>query len=334
MLLLYMGFIFAFSAGGLVSAFANPHRRDDLGEKIALIVVVVVLGGLLMRIARSATLIASGSGVVVRNVLKTHHWSWADLDAFEEVAQPVGASGVPRRFPRAHLAGGGSRNLTELNDSRRRDPDVVAELVGRLNGDEAPLRAVNTYASQARDRPAFDSRGTDRLSAFGNEQQACNLTQCAIGSKSRRSTGKWTTSPGKRWSTSSSCAIPGLILRDLQCPRQPLRVPGRSPAVRRSCTRAGGRSMSELSLAITAANGLDRPPVTITLSNGDEATYKAQFDSVVGDVVVEVPVRDVEADPAKLGWVRSFGTFGGEFYIVRHQAWMRHLDQDGNPRLR
>lgn len=88
-----------------------------------------------------------------------------------------------------------------------------------------------------------------------------------------------------------------------------------------------------MSLAVTAANGIDRPPVTITLSNGDKPTYKASFDVMLGCTVVEVRARDVDADPAKLGWVRSFGTFGGEFYVVTHQAWVRHVDQDGNPRL-
>jgi hypothetical protein len=84
--------------------------------------------------------------------------------------------------------------------------------------------------------------------------------------------------------------------------------------------------MSQMSIAIAAVNGLDRPPVTITLSNGDRRTYKAWFDAGLGYTVVEVPARDVDADPAKLGWVRSFGTFGGELYVVGHQAWVRHVD--------
>jgi hypothetical protein len=132
-LLVYMGFVFALGAGGLVGAFANPQRRDDRVEEVALIAALLLLGALMLRVARSATLLASRSGVVTHSLLRTRHWSWGDLASFEEVVQPIGAGGVPRRFPRAHLAAGGFRNLTELNDSRRRDPDVVAELVRRLN---------------------------------------------------------------------------------------------------------------------------------------------------------------------------------------------------------
>ena len=80
------------------------------------------------------------------------------------------------------------------------------------------------------------------------------------------------------------------------------------------------------------STGLDRSPVTITLSNGTKRTCKRTFDVVLGCTVVEVRAQDVDADPAHtLAGVRSFGTFGGVFYVVTDQAWLRHVDQDGNP---
>ena len=132
-LLVFMGFVFALSVGGLVSAFNHPQRHDDLAEKVALIVVVLVLGVVLLRIARSATLVASRSGVVVHSLLRTRRWSWDELASFEEIVGPIGVNSVPRRFLRAHFVNGGFRNLTEINDSRRRELDFVAELARRLN---------------------------------------------------------------------------------------------------------------------------------------------------------------------------------------------------------
>ena len=128
----FFGFGLALCVGACVSAFTHPHRLDDLAEKVTLLALISMLGWLLLRIARSGTLIASRSGVVIRNLLRTHRLSWNELSCFEEKVLPIGASQVPRRFLRVHFVNGSFRNFTELNDSRRRSPDVVAELVQRL----------------------------------------------------------------------------------------------------------------------------------------------------------------------------------------------------------
>ncbi len=54
------------------------------------------------------------------------------MASFEEVIRPIGATQVPRRVLRAHLVASGVRDLTELNESSKRDPDLIAELVDRL----------------------------------------------------------------------------------------------------------------------------------------------------------------------------------------------------------
>jgi hypothetical protein len=128
----FFGLGLALCIGACASAFTHPHRLDDFAEKVTLLVLIAVLGWLLFRIARSGTLIASRSGVVIRNLLRTHRLSWNELSWFEEKCMPIGASQVPRCFLRVHFVDGSSRNFTELNDSRRRNPDVIAELVLRL----------------------------------------------------------------------------------------------------------------------------------------------------------------------------------------------------------
>ncbi len=128
----FQGFVLALCVGGCVSAFTHPHRADDLTEKAALLLAVLVVGWLFYRSARSGCLAAGRSGVLVRTVLKTYRWKWEELGPFEEVVRPVGATGVPRRFIRVHFTSGGVRNLTELNASQRQDPDPVADVVARL----------------------------------------------------------------------------------------------------------------------------------------------------------------------------------------------------------
>jgi len=128
----FFGFVLALCVGGCVSAFTHPHRADDASEKVALLLIVLVVGWVLYRCARSAFLSASRSGVVVRTLFRTYRWEWEELGSFEEVVRPVGVSGVPRRLIRVHFNSGRVRNLTELNASKRQDPDPVAEVVARL----------------------------------------------------------------------------------------------------------------------------------------------------------------------------------------------------------
>ncbi len=129
---IYFTFALALCVGECVGAFTHPHRQDDFAEKVALVVIVAILGWFLLRLLRAGTLKASPSGIVVRDVLRTRQYDWNDLARFEEMVLPIGASQVPRRFLRVHLTAGGFKNLTVLNDSRRRNPDIVAELVQRL----------------------------------------------------------------------------------------------------------------------------------------------------------------------------------------------------------
>jgi hypothetical protein len=128
----FMAFILACCLGGCVGAFTHPNRADDLAEKVALLFIIAIIGWLLFRIVRSGVLIASASGFVVRDLLRTHRYNWDDVTHFEEMVLPIGASGVPRRFLRVHLGTGRVKNFTVLNDSRRRNPDVMTELVERL----------------------------------------------------------------------------------------------------------------------------------------------------------------------------------------------------------
>jgi hypothetical protein len=127
-----VGFTFVLSISGSVDAFTRAHGSYQLASKIAYPFLVLFIGLFLIQIARSGTLIASRSGVVVRNLLRTHRLDWSKMARFEEKVAPIGASGVPRRFLRVHLTDGKFKNFTELNDSQRRNPDVVAELVKRL----------------------------------------------------------------------------------------------------------------------------------------------------------------------------------------------------------
>jgi hypothetical protein len=129
----FVTFVLAFCIGGSVGAFVNPHESSDLANKIGLPIATAVVGALLFRALRSATLVATGDRLLVRSVLRTRQWRWEEVESFEEVVLPVGASGVPRRLLRVHLVGGKTKNFTELNDSRRREPDLVAELVQRLS---------------------------------------------------------------------------------------------------------------------------------------------------------------------------------------------------------
>lgn len=128
----FFAFVLAFCVGGCVGAFTHPHRTDDLAEKVALLFIIAVLDWFMVRIVRSGVLIASASGFVVRDLVRTHRYDWDDVAHFEETVLPIGASQVPRRFLRVHLVTGRFKDFTVLNDSRRRNPDVVAELVERL----------------------------------------------------------------------------------------------------------------------------------------------------------------------------------------------------------
>ncbi len=129
---IFVGFVLIFCVGGLVNVLTHPHRKDAVAEAIALSVATLVVAWLVVRIVRSGTLIASRQGVVVRTILRTHQWRWPDVASFEEVIRPIGATQVPRRVLRAHLVASGVRDLTELNESSKRDPDLIAELVDRL----------------------------------------------------------------------------------------------------------------------------------------------------------------------------------------------------------
>ena len=128
----FFSFGLALCIGGCASAFTHPHRADDSAEKVALLFIIAVLGWFLVRIVRSGVLIASTSGIVVRDLFRTHRYDWGEVAHFEERVAAIGTSQVPRRFLRVHLADGGFENFTVLNDSRRRNPDVVAELVRHL----------------------------------------------------------------------------------------------------------------------------------------------------------------------------------------------------------
>jgi hypothetical protein len=131
---IYMGFVLALLLGACVSAFTHPHRHDVFAEKVALLPVTAILGWwLFFQIVRSGALIASPSGIVVRCLIKTHRLPWKDLDRFEEMVLPIAVSRVPRRFLRVHFPSGRFRDFAELNDSRRRNPDLVAEMVRRLS---------------------------------------------------------------------------------------------------------------------------------------------------------------------------------------------------------
>jgi hypothetical protein len=126
-------FVLALCIGGCVSAFTLRHLWADGAQRVAYLLTIAILGWFLFRIVRSGTLIASPSGIVVRNLLRTHRLKWEEVTTFEEKVAIIGASQVPRRFLRIHFVNGRFRNFTELNDSRRRNPDVVADLVQRLS---------------------------------------------------------------------------------------------------------------------------------------------------------------------------------------------------------
>ena len=140
----FMAFILALCIGGCVGAFTHPNRADDLAEKVALLCIISIIGWFLFRIVRSGVLIASASGFVVRYLLQTHRYEWDYVDHFEEMVLPMGASGVPRRFLRVHLVTGRFKNFTVLNDSSRRNRDVVAELVQCL-GEMKKLAEVQPH---------------------------------------------------------------------------------------------------------------------------------------------------------------------------------------------
>ncbi len=128
-----VSFVVALSISGCVDAFTLPHLWEDDGQRVAYVLVIAILSGFLIRIARSRALTALRSGVVIRNLLRTHRLAWEELDSFEERVLPIGLSQVPRRFLSIRFVDGRSRNFTELNDSRRRNPDVVSELVRHLS---------------------------------------------------------------------------------------------------------------------------------------------------------------------------------------------------------
>jgi hypothetical protein len=127
-----MGFVLLLSGGGLIASIAHRHRHDALAEIVALSLATGIVAWLLQRIMRSGTLVASQQGVMVRALLRTHRWHWPELASFEEVDRVIGANPAPRRVLRVHLTGGGSRDLTGLNDSRQQNPDTIADLVLRL----------------------------------------------------------------------------------------------------------------------------------------------------------------------------------------------------------
>ena len=136
---LYVGIVLALSIGGLVMVLAHPDPQRGRAGAVGLCCIVLLLLVLLVRVVRSASLVATRSGMVVRTYLRTYRWAWRDVEAFEVVVRPFGANRVPRRFLRVHLSDGRRRNLTELNESARRGRDTVTELAQAL----AWLRAAD-----------------------------------------------------------------------------------------------------------------------------------------------------------------------------------------------
>jgi len=129
--------------GGVGNALAHPHRPNALGALAISLAASVVLGAVLIRTVRSATLIASRTGVTVRSVARTRRWAWSDIRCFEEVVRVIGIGGYPRRTLLIHLADGQKRLLTELNESPRRAPDSIVDLTKRLNGMKESVSRVS-----------------------------------------------------------------------------------------------------------------------------------------------------------------------------------------------
>ena len=124
---IFMGLIWLLCLGALIKAFQHPHRHDDLAEKMALVVILVLLAALLLRIWKSATLTATSSGIVIRTILRTYRIEWADVQEFDEAIRPIGANQIRRRVLRLNMTNGKHRDFTELNCSTRLEPDVVMD---------------------------------------------------------------------------------------------------------------------------------------------------------------------------------------------------------------
>jgi len=128
----YLTMIWLFTLGGTVDAFTHPIRHASTWNQVSLCLCVLLFGYGIFRALRCGTLIATFAGVRHLGLVRNRYWDWSEIAHFEEVVGVIGANGIARRFLRVHLVSGRFRNLTELNASKRDDPDSIAELVDAL----------------------------------------------------------------------------------------------------------------------------------------------------------------------------------------------------------
>lgn len=129
-----MGGFFGFTTFLFVQQARHPGQGGVALSVIAW-VSALLSAVMMLRGARSATIIASRTRVTYRSLLRTRHWTWSQIDGFEARDSGIGLMQNRRRVLFLRERGGRVWRLAEINDAPSSvfNPiDHAAEQLNRL----------------------------------------------------------------------------------------------------------------------------------------------------------------------------------------------------------
>ena len=130
---------------GLFALFGIPSilgpGKGGVGSQIFGGAIVAACAVLMVRGARSATLVADARGLRYRSLLRTRFWPWSRLDQLDVVERVVGMSGARSKQLVLVDVDGNRVNIVELNSSPRAEIapiDSIADEVNRMIAAASP----------------------------------------------------------------------------------------------------------------------------------------------------------------------------------------------------